>query len=167
LAREEAAGEISKVEMRFWDFLFGKTVKIGDAFFGEMVFIEISTDPSKSYFECERYFKPSGEKIGLSVTGSLSGPTQRQKNFFAQIETEYLLLVPRWTTIIEQEFSSRMLVPVIRDFAKEFKPGYLSIPTCQEQPIEWEITFDTIHDLNHIITVGMLADEPQYVQVDG
>jgi hypothetical protein len=153
--------------MGFWNFVFGKTGKIADAFFGELVFIEMSNDSSRSYFECERYFKPIGEKIGLSVTGGLSGPTQEQKSFFNQIEADYFSLAPGWATLIEQRFSAWMPTPVIKDFTKEFKPSYLSIPTCEEQPVEWEITFDTVHDLNHIVTVGMLDYEPQYVQVDG
>jgi hypothetical protein len=68
--------------MGFWSYLFGKPIKIGDAFFGEMQWIEIANDPSKSYFECERYFSPVGEKIGLIVSGTLCGPTQQQKEFF-------------------------------------------------------------------------------------
>lgn len=152
--------------MGFWNSFFGKTVKIGDAFFGEMTFMESSNDPSKSYFECERYFRPIGGMIELGVTGTLSGPTQRQKDFFNQIEADYFLLVPRWKELIEQEFGAWMPLPVIQDFAKEFKPGFLDIPTCVEQPIVWEITFDTIHDLNHIVTVGMLDYKPQYVRVD-
>lgn len=153
--------------MGFRDFFFGKTVKIGDAFFGEMVFVEIANDPLKNYFECERYFRPGGEKIGLSITGSLSGPTQRQKDFFTQVENDYSLLIPRLVRIIEREFGAWMASPFIKDFAKEFKPGYLSIPTCEEQPVEWEIAFDTVHDVNHTVTVGLLGYEPQYVQVDG
>lgn len=69
--------------MGFWSFLFGKPVKIGDVFFGEMQWVKISKDPSKSYFEGERYFRPSGKKIGLSVIGAFSGPTQQQKDFFS------------------------------------------------------------------------------------
>ena len=56
---------------------------------------------------------------------------------------------------------------VVKDFTAEFKPVHLSIPTCEKQHVEWEIAFDTVHNLNHIVTVGMLGYDPQYVQVDG
>jgi len=153
--------------MGFWRFLFSKPVRIGDAFFGEMLFMEVKSDPSISYFECERYFKPSGEKIGLSVTGSLSGPTQRQKDFFTQVENDYPLLFTKLIPIIEAEFGAWMPQPIIKDFEAEFKPTFLDIPSCNQQPIEWEIVFDTVHDVNHTVTVGMLGDEPQYVRIDG
>ena len=153
--------------MGFWGRLFRKPEKIGDAFFGEMLWVEIPHDPSKSYFECERYFKPSGEKIGLSVTGSLNGPTQRQKEFFTQVETNYSLLVAKLIPIIEAEFGAWMPFPLIKNFVAEFKPIGLDIPACDELPIEWEIVFDTVHDINHTVTVGLLGDEPQYVRIDG
>jgi len=153
--------------MGFWSFLFNKPVKIGDRFFGEMQWMKIANDPSASYFECERYFKPSREMIGLSVTGSLNGPTQRQKDFFTWVETNYLLLVAKLTPLIEAEFGAWMPLPVIKNFVAEFKPAWLDISSCDQQPIEWEIVFDTVHDVNHTVTVGMLGDEPQYVRIDG
>ncbi|RYE88978.1 MAG: hypothetical protein EOO37_05850 [Cytophagaceae bacterium] len=153
--------------MGFWYFFFGKRPQIEDGFFGTMLFMEDSKDPAKSYFECQRYFRPSGENIGLSVTGPLSGPTQRQKDFFNQVETNYPLLVDKLMPIIEERFGAWMPLPVIKAFAREFKLGYFLIPTREEQPMAWEITFDTVHDLNHIVTVGMLDYEPQYVRIDG
>ncbi|OGX84069.1 hypothetical protein [Hymenobacter coccineus] len=153
--------------MGFWNLFSGKTITTGDEFFGVMIFIGNPNDPDEGYFECKRHFKPSGQMIELGVTAGLRGPTQRQKDFFSQIETDYFRLVPRWKEIIEQEFGAWMPLPVIQDFAQEFKPEYLSIPTCAVQPIVWEIAFDTVHDLNHIVTVGILDYEPQYVRVDG
>jgi hypothetical protein len=111
--------------MGFWSFLFGKPAKIADAFFGEMQWVEITNDPSKSYFECTRYFKPSGKKIGLSVTGSLSGPTQQQKEFFAQVETDYPLLIRKFILITEERLGAWMPQPIIKKFEAEFNPTYL------------------------------------------
>jgi len=153
--------------MRFWRLLFGKPVKIGDAFFGEMQWVELAKEPLKGYFECERYFSPSGKNISLSVTGALSGPTQQQQEFFTWIEANYLLLVAKLIPLIEAEFGAWMPLPVIQNFVAEFKPIGLDIPACDKLPIEWEIVFDTVHDVNHTVTVGMLDNEPQYVRIDG
>ena len=60
-----------------------------------------------------------------------------------------------------------MMELVVEDFTAELKPVHLSIPACEKQPVEWEITFDTVHNLNHIVTVGMFGYNPQYVQIDG
>ena len=152
--------------MGLWNFFAPKQLKIGDEFFGEMLFMETSNS-TNSYFECQRMFEPTGEIIEIGINGDLSGPTQGQKDFFRQIEKNYSLLTLRLIPFIEQEFSAWMKQPNIKNFDLEFKPGHLSIPSCEEQPIAWEITFDTIHDLNHLVTVGMLGNEPQFVQVDG
>ena len=69
--------------------------------------------------------------------------------------------------IIEKRFGAWMAESVVKDFTAEFKPVYLSIHACEKQPVEWKIAFDTVYDLNHTVTVGMLGYDPQYVQVDG
>lgn len=139
--------------MGLWSRLFGRTVKIGDAFFGIMTFMGIPNDSAQSYFECACYFKPIREKMDVMVTGSLNGPTQEQKDFFAQVETDYPRLVTKFISIIEAEFGNWMSLPIIKDFDVEFKPTLLDIPACDQEPIEWEIVFDTVHDINHIVTV--------------
>lgn len=153
--------------MGFWQFLFGKPVKINDPFFGEMHWVEVANNLSVSYFECECHFKPSGEKIGLSVTGTFSGPTQQQRNFFSQVEANYPSLVTRLAPLIEAELGCWMPLRVIQNFIAEFKPVGLNIPACDKLPIAWEIVFDTVHDVNHTVTIGMVDDEPQYVRIDG
>lgn len=131
-----------------------------------MLFMSGKTS-AEGYFECRRNFEPTGEQIEIGIDGNLSGPTNLQKDFFRQVEAEYTSLVPHFIEVIEKEFGAWMTLPVIKDFAAEFKPTYLDIPACDQEPIEWEIVFDTVHDVNHTVTVGLLGYEPQYVRVDG
>lgn len=76
-------------------------------------------------------------------------------------------MVAKLTPLIEAEFGVWMPLPVIQNFVAEFKPVGLGIPACDKLPIEWEIVFDTGHDVNHTVTVEVLDDEPQYVRIDG
>ena len=55
-----------------------------------MLFIENKKDPSKSYLECGRNFKPSGKNIDIGIDGEISGPTVNQIDFFKTIENKYL-----------------------------------------------------------------------------
>jgi hypothetical protein len=153
--------------MGFWNFFFGKLAKIYDAFFGDMTFMEISSDPAKSYFECERYFRPIAGIIELSVTGSLSGPTQVQKDFFTQLEENYPLIIAAVIPVIEDEFRNWKAEFRIGSFELEFKLVGLSIPTCDQHPIEWEIAFETVHDLNHTIFIAMQEYQPLHILIDG
>lgn len=68
--------------MGFFDFLFGKPLKIDNEFFGTMLFCEYKREPLKGYFECSRHFKPSGKIIEIGIDGDATGPTQLEVNFF-------------------------------------------------------------------------------------
>ena len=154
--------------MGFWNFFSSKSIKIGDKFFGVMLFDGSRESAEDSgHFECHRYFKPADQDIEIGIDGNLSGPTQQQKDFFSWVEANYFSFTLQWIPIIERDFGAWMNHFGVRDFAQEFKPGYLSIPSCEQQPVAWEIVFDTVHDLNHTVTIGMLGHEPQYLRVDG
>jgi len=138
--------------MGFWSFFFGKPVK---------------KSPVEDYVECERYFSPSGEMIGLSATGEFGSLTQRQEDFISQVERDYLLIIAAIIPSIEDRFRHWKPEFRIGEFKQEFKPVHLDIPTCDQQPIEWEIAFETVHDRNHTVFIVMLGYEPQYVRVNG
>ncbi len=138
--------------MGFWGFLFGQPAK---------------SSPAEDYVECERYFRPSGEMIGLSATSDSGSLTQRQEDFIAQIEKDYALIVVAIIPGIEEEFRNWMPEFKIGNFEQEFKPVHLDVPTCCQQPIKWEIAFETVHDRNHIFSIAMLGFQPQYVRIDG
>jgi len=153
--------------MGLWNRLFGRTAKTGDAFFGEMTFMEIPNDPAQSYFECARYFKPIDGVVELGVTGQLSGPTQRQKDFFAQLEDNYELIVAAVVLIIESKFRNWKPDFKIGNFEQEFKLVWLEIPACDQQPVEWEISYETVHDLNHTLFITMQGYQPLRILIDG
>lgn len=142
-------------------------MKTGDAFFGEMQFIATANSREQSYFECQRYFAPSGESIELHVTAELSGPTPQQKEFFTWVEQEYARLTIKLAPLIELRFGTWLIPPAVtQNFITEFKPIFLCIPVCNQQPIEWEIVFDRVPETDYSVTVGMLGDEPQYARID-
>ena len=68
--------------MGLLDFIFGKTIKLENEFFGTMLFQEDKKDSVKSYFECRRHFKPSDQIIEIGIDGEITGPTQKQIDFF-------------------------------------------------------------------------------------
>ena len=90
--------------MGFFDFIFGKSIKIENAFFGQMLFVGDKKDSSKGYFECRRHFKPSDKIIEIGIDGDISGPTQTQIDFFKTIENNYSKISDSIKPIIEDEF---------------------------------------------------------------
>ncbi|WP_324677101.1 hypothetical protein [Hymenobacter sp. GOD-10R] len=138
--------------MGFWSFLFGERTRVEDKYFGD-----------------ERLFKPTSKVIGLGISGKLPGLTTAQKEFYRQVEENYLALIPGIQKLITAKVRNWKPDFTIQDFTKEFWPVYLSIPAIEkkEKELEWEIAFETFHDQNHTFTIYMKGFLPDYVHIDG
>ncbi len=141
--------------MGLFDFIFGKTIKIEHSFFGQMLYMQIKKHSKENYFECERYFKPKNDKIDIGIEGDIEGPTQRQIDFFENIENNYANFLHSIIILIENEFRNWKEGFKINNFEKEFIPVYLFIPRCETEPIIWEIAFESEHNKNHSFTLTM------------
>ncbi|PZR18245.1 MAG: hypothetical protein DI539_16565, partial [Flavobacterium psychrophilum] len=135
--------------MGLFDLIFGKTIKIENDFFGQMLFLGDQKDPSKSHFECRRHFKPSNKVIEIGIDGTETGPSQIQVDFFRSIEDRYNEITDAVRPLIEEEFSNWQEGFRIKDFNQEFEPVYLQLPSCESNVVIWEIAFESDHDRNH------------------
>ncbi|WP_157492115.1 hypothetical protein [Mangrovimonas sp. ST2L15] len=149
------------------DFIFGKTIKIDDEFFGKMIFLEDKREPLKSYFECKRHFKPTDDIIEIGITGDVSGPTKIQIDFFLKIESDYDKIASSIKPMIENEFRNWNEDFKIADFKNEFKAVYLFLSRCEKEPIVWEIAFESEHNLNHTFTLTMNDLHATEILIDG
>jgi len=153
--------------MGLFDSIFGKSIKIDNDFFGQMLFMGDKKDQSKSYFECRRNFRPSDKLIEIGIDGMEAGPTQVQIDFFKKIEDKYSEITNSIKPLIEDEFGNWQEGFKIRDFNKEFDPVYLRLPRCETKPIIWEIAFESDHDRNHTFTLTMNDFEAKEILIDG
>jgi hypothetical protein len=153
--------------MGILDFIFGKQVKVENEFFGTMRFVENKKDASKSYYECNRHFIPSGKEIEIGIAGGPTGPTQEQIDFFRRIEDNYSIITNSIAPLIEDEFRNWKEGFKIADFKKEFEPVYLQIPRCETEPAVWEIAFESEHDRNHTFTLTMSGFDAKEILIDG
>jgi hypothetical protein len=153
--------------MGIFDFIFGKTIKIDDQFFGKMIFSEFKKNTEKNYFECRRHFKPTDNNIEIGIEGNETGPTELQKDFFRQIESEYEKIISSVKPMIENEFQNWKEDFKIANFHKEFKAVYLHLPRCEKEPKTWEIAFESEHDLNHTFTLTMNNLKATEILIDG
>lgn len=151
--------------MGLFDFL--KPKKIDNDFFGQMTFLGDKKDPSKSYFECRRHFKPSNKQIEIGIDGAETGPTQIQIDFFKTIEDNYAKITDAIRPLIEDQFGNWQEGFKIKDFNKEFEPVYLRLPRCESNPIIWEIAFESDHDRNHTFTATMENLIAKELLIDG
>lgn len=153
--------------MGFLNFLFPTPTKLEHEFFGPMLFQQNKKDPLKSYFESRRHFAPTNKTIEIGIDADVSGPTQKQVDFFKQIEENYGEITKAITPLIEAEFGNWNAGFKIRDFANEFEPVYLRIPRCENKPVLWEIAFESDHDRNHTFNLTMSNIEAKEILIDG
>lgn len=153
--------------MGFFDFIFGQPTKLENEFFGTMLFLEDKKDPLESYFECSRHFKPTGKTIEIGIVGDATGPTQKQIDFFKSVENNYSAITKSILPLIEDEFGNWKDGFKINDFQTEFEPVYLQIPRCENNPIVWEIAFESDHDRNHTFTLTMSDFDAKEILIDG
>ncbi|WP_210489401.1 hypothetical protein [Rufibacter aurantiacus] len=151
--------------MGIFDF-FKKPIIIEDDFFGKLRFMKMK-DPGKSYFEGKGLFEPTGKEIGYIIEGKESGPEQKQKEFYKWIQENYLELTTKFTPLVEDEFGNWKDNFKIIDFDREFILVGVTIPIQDNTPFEWDMSFDTIHDENHQVTVDFIGLEPHGVLIDG
>lgn len=153
--------------MGLLNFIFGKSNKMENEFFGTMTFFEFKREPHKNYFECSRHFKPTGKIIEIGIDGDKAGVTKEQIGFFRRIEDNYSKICQTVAPLIEKEFGSWKEGFRILDFQKEFEAVYLSLPRCETQPVIWEIAFESEHDGNHTFTLTMSDFEAKEIFIDG
>jgi len=94
-------------------------------------------------------------------------PRKCKKKFFRQIESNYEQLISSIQPRIEHEFQNWKEDFKILDFQKEFKAVYLSLPLCEKEIKDWEIAFETEHDLNHTFTIMMSDFKTTGIVIDG
>lgn len=152
--------------MGLFDFLLGKTIRIEDNFYGQLLFFS-SSKKQGDYFEGRRYFKPSGKIIELAIDADSSGPTHTHKHFFENVERNYADLIKKSEPLICNEFRKWKPDFEILNFNEEFTPVYLEIPKDNNANTKWEIAFETVHDEDHTITITVIDFTPTEILIDG
>ena len=157
--------------MGFFSFLLPQSFYIGDAVFGRLRREEFDKRTGQAWFITEELlFAPTGQRISCSLDTSESGPTVAQQVFYRYIEQNYDMLVAQLIPLIEGEFQNWQPGFRISNFAAEFWLTGLSIPKliCPTPETAWDWSFETVHDVNHVLTFYMVGTVPMPgMQMDG
>jgi hypothetical protein len=146
--------------------LFKKPLTIQHDFFGTLIFMTFK-DSTKNYFEGKGKFKPTGDEIEYFVGADLNGPTNDQREFYIKVQDSYDDLISKITPLIEDEFKNWKDDFKVKDFKKEFKLVAVTIPRLNTNVTIWDMSFETIHDDNHQVTVDFKDFEPEGILIDG
>ncbi|MEM1120453.1 MAG: hypothetical protein AAGJ18_08370 [Bacteroidota bacterium] len=150
--------------MSFWrklsKFIFGEIPSIEDDFFGIML-------ECGSYYECQKLFRPTEKVIVLHVDNVNGGVSDRQKEFFLNLEENYDQLVSDISPAIEKRVSEWIKGFKIKDFKSEFTLEFITIPKLENDAIKWNIAFYANNDLQHSCSIDMEDGKVTHIQIDG
>jgi hypothetical protein len=147
--------------MGFLSFLFDKPLTIEDDVFGMLRLEMYGKNQPTIWWTESLCFEPTGRNISCSIDAGPEGPTAEQKALFQGIERDYYYLRGLLIPVFEDEFQHWKPNFKIQDFEEEFWLVGLSIPALGTQPVEWDWSFETIHDNNHMLTIEKHDDVPQ------
>ena len=139
-----------------------RTVKLtrrDDPIFGSMVYM----GDRLKYWEGQILFAPTGSTIEVFVDGPADDGMEEQHIFFQRVIQEWPALsssIGRF--LIEQSYERE---PKIR--IDSFRICSLSIPAGSIENADWEVSFDTLPDRDHIWAVHMKGLVPLGFVVDG
>ena len=154
-------------KMKLLDFLYNKKRKSGNDFFGKMTLIEFEKEKNNSYFECRRHFKPTNTIIEIRINGDELGVTEKQIEFFKQVEDNYLAICKSVTPLVKRLFDGLKIEIKIVEFEKEFQATRLYLPVCDTVPVVWEISFETrLETKKYQFTVLMKEFEAKEIGMD-
>jgi hypothetical protein len=147
-------------------FKFKPALLIEDAFFGQLRFMNFK-DPRKNYFEGSGIFSPTGQRIEYLIEANLPGPTLAQQHFYQALQDKYADYVTRIQPLIIGRFRHWQPEFKIQSFADEFTLLSITVPRLSTLSAAWDMSFSTVHDPNHDITIYFLDDQPTSILLDG
>ena len=146
--------------------LFKKPTIVHDDFFGALRFIGFK-DSSKNYFEGKGHFASTNVETEYLIQADIDGPTDQQKMFYKDLQSDFTEYIDKMKPLIEDEFRNWKDEFEIKDFNKEFKLVCITIPRLDKTPAIWDMSFTTIHDMNHQVTIDFVGDQPNGILIDG
>jgi hypothetical protein len=144
--------------------IFKKKPKFVDELFGELGYTKFK-DSSKNFYDGEVKFQ--GILIGVNIDADENGPTNEQKDFFKNLNTEYNeikenIILP----FLRNELEDNIEDAGLNNFDNEFKFDGISIGRIKNIKTEWSITYDS-KPMRHYVSIYFEGMKPKYITIDG
>lgn len=144
-------------------------VELIDEDFGQLQFV--STQKLQSCWESMPIiFNPTKTEISFIIEADESGPTEKQREFYKDLEANYFkyfetVCYPYLKREIEETWYKKEGLTE-DEFKNGFLPESISFNTFKNEILNWEITFICEFD-THYFTIEMSNWEALNLQIDG
>lgn len=151
--------------MGLFDFFKSPPLLYGPCF-GPLQFRK-ATKHRTNYFEGTGLFTPTDQTIDYCIHSAEDGPSEDQRAFYRRLQADFVHHLVRIEPLIVDEFRNWRPDFAIQDFAREFTLLAVTIPLLDTSPVEWDMSFSTVHDQDHNIRIAFQDQQPIHILIDG
>jgi hypothetical protein len=122
-----------------------------------------------SYWEAKRKFKHGGHDVEVFVDAPAPElpPVELQQRFFSAVEERFEELLVAAESVLRPQFERWTRQPLLKPFGEEFTLSSLSVPCKPLDQAEWEMSFESATDPNHLFSVAFHGAVAKGVLIDG
>ncbi|OAI19158.1 MULTISPECIES: hypothetical protein [Methylomonas] len=145
-----------------------RPLEVDDPFFGLITYMKMPRGRI-SYWEATRLFKPSNREIELFIDAPAAElpPNELQRQFFTSVEVRFKEVLKAVELVLRPQFEEWTRKPLCESFEVEFTMTSFSIPCASLEHAEWEISFESKSDANHLFSVSLIGLVAKGVSIDG
>lgn len=145
-----------------------RPLAIEDPFFGSLTYMKMPKG-RVSYWEATRLFSPTNREIELFIDAPApeQPPSESQRRFFSSVEHRFKEVLTSAEVILRPRFEEWCGLPLGQPFEVEFTMASFSIPTLPLEQADWEMSFVSQTDENHLFSVAFTGFSANGVTVDG
>jgi len=140
--------------------------RILDPDFGDLVFIYISKWPERSYWEAEWKFPPTGTVVAIALRGGEAGPDSETRQFYLNLLSRYDAILRACRPELERVFRTWRNAQLPENIFGVVKLTGFGVEDPAEQPVRWDISFETTDDNWLGISIPFVGETAQEAMVD-
>lgn len=119
-----------------------------------------------SYWEAELQIPGEAVRIGVNMTGTPEGPTEKEQAFCQMAVADLNLLFERCRAAFEPEFLAWTRQPMPAEWRGTFKLDGFQVPVGGDPSNDWELCY-FVEPIGHYFTAVFENGEVAHVAVDG
>jgi hypothetical protein len=121
-----------------------------------------------SYWEAKRTFLPTNTEIEVFVDAPAPEqvPNEVERQFFNSVCERYDELMASAESVLRPRFGEWTRQSMEKPFREEFTLTSFSIPCAALETAEWEMSFESATDRNHLFSVSFTGCAANGVSID-
>jgi hypothetical protein len=139
---------------------------IDDPAFGRLLFMRIKRNPSRSYWEGEWLFPPTGTQVEIALPGPESGPLAEARDFYLGLAARFDAILIAARSALDDVFHHCVGRSLSENLWDDLTLAGFGIEDLTSTPAEWDISFETTGEKWLGVTVPFIGDLPQPAIVD-